>query len=386
MDRLWIALGLATCLSAAVPVDVCLAGVAAESSAEESGQDHRTHAPMPLPLKVVNTHVVNSRGERVRLRGVNAPGLAWSNDGEGRHVIKAMEVAIRDWHANTVRLPLSQDRWLGKAPYQKDGGKFYRALVHEAVELCASRGGYIILDLHETDEGEPGHHLGAHHMPDRNSVPFWKDLAHTYRNHPAVIFDLFNEPHDVSWEVWRNGGRVTEPSKDGVKREYEAVGLQTLLDTVRATGARNVVIVGGLQYAQDLSWFIKGNRLNDPSGHGMLYAYHWYDYKGAWPMAKRIQFMERATRSLPIIISEFGAGYRESSPRFTPKERESCERWLRQVLQALEDNQWDWTAWSMHPGAIPCLITDWKCTPSPEFGAWVRKALLGDLPRYTPPG
>jgi hypothetical protein len=54
------------------------------------------------------------------------------------------------------------------------------------------------------------------------------------------------------------------------------------------------------------------------------------------------------------------------------------------VLQILEDQQLDWVAWSMHPGAFPCLITDWKCTPTPWFGAWVQKALRGDLPRYTP--
>jgi hypothetical protein len=87
----------------------------------------------------------------------------------------------------------------------------------------------------------------------------------------------------------------------------------------------------------------------------------------------------------PAIISEFGSGTRESDPRWTPWGREEDERWLRQVLQALEDRQSDWVAWSMHPGAFACLITDWKCTPSPGFGAWVRKALLGDLPRYTPP-
>ena len=239
MKRLAMTFGFAAGLLAMAP------GI---SDAQGQGQSES----MPLPLKVVKTHVVNSRGERVRLRGVNAPGLAWSNDGEGRLVIKTIEVAIRDWHVNIVRLPLSQDRWSGKEPHQKDGGKAYRALVHQAVDLCASHRGYIILDLHETDFGELGHHLGFHCMPDRNSLAFWKDVAHTYKNHPAVIFDLFNEPPGVKWEVWRDGGRVTETSKDGSKHEYEAVGMQALLDTVRGTGARNVVIVGGLDYAANL--------------------------------------------------------------------------------------------------------------------------------------
>ena len=61
-----------------------------------------------------------------------------------------------------------------------------------------------------------------------------KSLASTYKNHPAVIFDLYNEPHDVSWDIWRNGGQVTEKaSRRNPAKTYEAVGMQTLLDAVR---------------------------------------------------------------------------------------------------------------------------------------------------------
>ena len=82
-------------------------------------------------------------------------------------------------------------------------------------------------------------------MPDRNSLAFWKEVAAAYKNHPAVIFDLYNEPHDVSWDVWRNGGKVTEKDEGRPEAsEFEAVGMQALLDAVRATGAKNVVIVG----------------------------------------------------------------------------------------------------------------------------------------------
>jgi len=98
-------------------------------------------------------------------------------------------VAIGDWHVNHIRLPLSQDRWFGKAPEQKDEGKAYRDLVKEIVDLCASKGCYVILDLHWSDTGEWGTNIGQHSMPDKNSLEFWKDLAPVYANHPAVIYD-----------------------------------------------------------------------------------------------------------------------------------------------------------------------------------------------------
>src|SRR5262249_20830799 len=153
------------------------------------------------------------------------------------------KVAIRDWHANVIRVPLAQDRWFGKGPEQKDEGKAYRALVTQVVDLCAAHGCYVILDLHWSDAGEWGQHIGQHVMPDRNSLAFWEDFAPVFKDHPAVIYDLYNEPHDVTWDVWLKGGHVTERERrGGPQRTFEAVGHQALLDAVRATGAKNVVV------------------------------------------------------------------------------------------------------------------------------------------------
>ena len=331
----------------------------------------RPSSSMPLPLKVVGTHVVNSRGERLRLRGVNAAALEWSRNGEG-HILKTVEVAIRDWHVNHVRLPLAQDRWFGKTKEQKDSGQSYRDLVKQVVELCASHGCYVILDLHWSDAGVWGKDVGQHVMPDRNSLAFWKEVATVYKNHPAVIFDLYNEPHDVSWDVWQHGGKVTEKGKDGQKREFEAVGMQAMLDAVRATGAKNVVIVGGLDWSYDLSGFLKGYRLDDRGGSGIIYANHSYPFKGD-SVERWLAKMETATKTLPVIVSEFGPPGTKEEP------------WLRRVLQALEDHKWDWTAWDMHPAASPCLIQDWKYTPTSFFGQWVKLALEDRLPRYEQP-
>ncbi len=153
---------------------------------------------LPLPLKVVGTKIVNSRGETVLLRGVNAASLEWSSDGQGR-ILTSVKTAIRDWHVNIIRLPLSQDRWFGKGPEQMGDSASYRALIHQVVDLCATNQCYIILDLHWSDCDRWGKNIGQHSMPDENSVAFWKDFAPVYANQSAVLFDLYNEPHDVSW-------------------------------------------------------------------------------------------------------------------------------------------------------------------------------------------
>src|SRR4051794_18897452 len=228
-------------------------------------------AAIPAPLKVVDKQLVNGRNERVRLRGVNAASLEWTSNGEG-HILDTVRVAIQDWHANVIRLPLSQDRWFGKAPEQKDEGKAYHALVQQVVDLCAANGCYVMLELHWSDAGEWGQQIGQHVMPDKNSLAFWQDFAPVYKNHPAVLYDLYNEPHNVSWDVWLKGGQVAERGRrGGAQVSFEAVGMQALLDAVRAAGANNVVVAGGLDWAYDMSGFLNGKQLNDPQGNRVIY-------------------------------------------------------------------------------------------------------------------
>jgi len=328
-----------------------------------------TSSNTPAPLKVVGTKIINDKGEPVLLRGVNAACLEWTSDGQG-HILKTINVAIKDWHANIVRLPLSQDRWFGKGPEQTDGGKAYRALVQQAVDTCATQKCYIILDLHWSDCDEWGANIGQHSMPDSNSIAFWQDLAPLYANHPAVLFDLYNEPHDVSWDVWLKGGQITDKPNGwhpGPPKKFHAVGLQQLLDTVRATGAKNVVIAGGLDWAYDFSGILAGRQLSDPKGNGVVYANHCYDNKDdsveVW-----IKKMEKASAKLPVIVSEFGG-------TSGPSHVDPSDNWLLHVMRALEEHHWSWAAWDLHTSARPNLISDWDYTPTPGFGVYVKKAL-----------
>lgn len=338
----------------------------------------RTRPADLLPLKVQGTSIVNACGEAVWLRGVNTASLEWSSDGEGR-ILKTVEVAIKDWKVNHIRLPLSQDRWFGKAPEQTDEGRGYRDLVRRVVELCRSHGVYVILDLHWSNAGVWGQQIGQHAMPDVHSLTFWKDCAASYRNDPAVLFDLYNEPHDVSWEVWLKGGTVTERDRQrGYTGTYEAVGMQALLDAVRATGAKNLVVAGGLDWAYDMSGFLNGYALKDRGGNGVLYANHNYPIKGD-THEQWLEKMRRATARIPVIVSEFGA----TGTRGQEGAGRDGNPWVRRVLDALQENRWHWTAWDMHPSAGPSLIMNWNYTPTRSFGVWVQRALLGTLEKYT---
>lgn len=323
-------------------------------------------------LIVTNNQLTTPQGTVVHLQGVNIPSLEWS---QGEHLIDSLDVAL-DWGANIVRLPLCQDRWFGRSWERKDSGEHYRNTVHEFVSKAAAKNCYVILDLHWSDAGVWGENMAQHKMPDENSAEFWADVSVAFANVPAVLFSLYNEPHDVSWETWRDGGRVTETNRRnlGEKFEYTTPGMQKLLDVCREHGARNVVVAGGLDWAYNLTGIACGHALSDPKGNGVLYDSHLYPQKKWFTNGdKKTQDWDRIVLSgggkYPVLIGEFGNG---------------SDDYQKQVIDFANAHHLPWIAWSLHPGARPVLIQDWRYTPT-EYGQEVKDALRAAAGRLQQP-
>jgi len=326
-------------------------GVVSIVSAGEPADNHL--------LRVVGNRLVDGKGQVVRLTGVNVPSLEWSNEGE--HVLRSIHVACEEWHANAIRLPLSQDRWFGHARGQKDGGAAYRKIVDAAIHAAAERDAYTILDLHWSNAGVWGRHIGQHDMPDLNSLVFWEHVAERYKNHPRVLFSLYNEPRNITWPVWKHGDETI--TGDGP--DYTAVGMQTLVDKIRETGAKNVISASGIDWGFDLSGIADGYALSDPNGHGILYETHIYPWKGdEWYWEDKVG---RIKNDHPILIGEAG---HTNEAQYDPP-----EVWCENLLNWADANGIHWTAWSFHPTATPALIRNWEYTPTPHSGIYFKDRL-----------
>ena len=323
----------------------------------------RTFDPrlVPMSLHTRGKKVLDASRKPVWLYGVNIASLEWTNGGE--HVEESVNHAIGDWKANLIRLPLSQDSWFGKMTNQTDGGAAYRALVDKLVDTCAAGNVYIDLDLHWSDCGrwmnEGGPH-GQHKMPDKNSITFWQDAATRFKNQPNVIFGLYNEPHDTSFAVWRDGGTVKDkparwnPSQAVVM--YEAVGLQKLYDTVRATGATNIVTVGGLDWGYDLSGVLHGYGIK---GSNLIYETNPYADKKKWDRS----FGDTSWK-YPVYMGEWG---------FDKRNTNGLE-YAQNLMRYARKHKLHWTAWDMHTAAGPTLIKNWEYEPTAS-GQFVKEQL-----------
>ena len=335
-------------------------------------------AKWPSELRVVGNRLRDAAGREVWLQGVNAGGMESIPNTD--QIVKSVVVAIDEWKSNCVRLPVNEMFWFGTSPYQSDGGVAYRAAVDKIVTLAANRGAYIALDLHRF------------RAPKAEHVTFWKDAAKRYANHPAVIFDLFNEPHEISWKVWRDGGWVGQAGKvdesafltaeEKKKNQgFESVGMQALVDAVRSTGAKNIVIAGGLHWANDLTGIEseaieKGEkesfRLSDPNGNGIMYAWHTYHWHKGWA-----HILPVAAKH-PIFLGEVGAAPREEMTFIPLEQKEDPYTFSPDMLGFIQKHRINWTGWCFHPKAGPCMIENWDYEPTPYWGEFALRALKGE--------
>lgn len=329
-------------------------------------------------LHVEGNRVYNARGEKVRLAGVNTAAMEWLSECEYIH--NNFCTAMDGWHANVIRLPLAQDRWFGFGDDQEGrdpAGYGYRDIIDGLVNEAAKRRKYIIIDLHRSNYGQWGVESGGGPMPDSNSVVFWKDVAFRYRNHPNVLFDLFNEPFFVSWQLWKDGGHVdVEHDLSGEMRRYtfDTPGMQKLLSTVRGTGAKNICVIGGLDWSFELDGLVNQVTLDDEGGNGLILDTHVYPWK---PMDWD-RYVTVAADRYPILVGECGhRGGHDISEFGEGPAKEPCEVWVPKLLNWIDQNEYHVTAWDFHHEAGPCLvknITDFE--PTEFWGAYFKEYLL----------
>jgi hypothetical protein len=318
-------------------------------------------------LYVQGNQILNAAGQPLRLLGVNRSGAEYACiqgwgifDGPAD---AASVQAIASWHTNAVRVPLNEDCWLAinGAPAAYSGATYRRAIAGY-VTLLNRYGLVAILDLQWSAPGT-AQATGLEPMPDQDHAPaFWASVARYFRGNSSVIFDLYNEPSPDSnqgslaaWRCWRDGGTCP-----GVP--FQAVGMQDLVDVVRATGARNVILLGGVRYAGDLSQWLR-YRPVDPL-HNLAAAVHSYSPGVCTTPSCWDRMLAPVAQQVPLVVGEMGEydcahGYID---RLMP--------WLdRRGVSYLG---WAWNRWDCAGG--PALITDFSGTPT-TFGVGLQKHL-----------
>ena len=305
-----------------------------------------------LSVAVQGNELIDNQGRRIVLHGVSHSGseslcanYAQTFDGP---VDAAAITAMTAWNINAVRVPLNSSCWLGIQGVQQNKDT-YQADVLAYVDRLAAAGLYAILDLHCNDLTCRGGDV-PNIMATRDDIPFWASVATAVKNKPYVLLDLYNEPHDVSWTTWRNG--------DG-----NHAGMQEMLNAVRGTGALNVVMAGGLAWANDLTGWL-ANKPTDPAGQ-LVASWHSYNFNacnntGCWNSQ-----VSPVAAQVPIVAGEIGEN--DCASTYV----QSLMTWLESIQQSYI--LWTWNTWDC--GGGPSLIKDYSGAPT-NYGAGVKTHLL----------
>jgi endoglucanase len=370
----------------AVPTSFALNGTTCTGSVTPPDTDPPPSGPAP-ELHVSGNKIVTANGDPYRLLGVSRSSGEYAcvqgkGQWDGGPVDQASVDAMKTWNIHTIRIPLNEECWLGVNG--SPSGATYQQGVKDYVNLLVANGINVILDLHWTwgaYTNGPDWHCKDEHatcqkpMPDAQYAPqFWTGVANAFKGNDAVVFDLFNEPYPeiasdwnkpLGWQCWRDGGTCT-----GLP--YETAGIQDLVDAVRATGATNILMLGGLEWANDMREWLAHKPI-DPLNN-IAASWHAYSFNACANESCWDSQIAPLAQQVPVVLGEFG--------------QDDCGFDYMQRLVNWADADgigylaWTWNPWGCSTGAV--LIKDWNGTPEPGVGEGMKAHLLSQDPYDTP--
>jgi hypothetical protein len=260
-------------------------------------------APTPDAVSVDGSQLLRGGADWIP-RAVQIVGLvAPDRDLQGKYVAAhdhfgaaELSAAVAD-HVDTIRFQVSQ---FGLDPQDPMYSASYAAEVERGVALARQLGLNAIVSLQAQ---APAGRNGRCPLPDAGAARAWQTLAPMFAGDPGVMFELYNEPGIAAgragWETWLDGGEVIQPN--GLS--CFAVGTQPLIDMIRSSAPRNVIIVPGLAGEQTLAGMPVVTDPANPTEPQLAYGIHYPSLTQgsvAWDRA-----FGRASANVPVIVTEW---------------------------------------------------------------------------------
>jgi uncharacterized protein (TIGR03437 family) len=354
------------------------------------------HAPVlpPIqgPLQTRGSLIVDGAGAVTQLLGVHMPGLEALDPEAGS--IEAGNVAAMTyatfgvirlrWNMNTVRLPVSVRAW------RRDGVAY---LDRVAAVVRLANDAELAVVLVACEDARSGS-TAANGLPSADTVSFWRVWSDRFKDNPRVIFSVFRQPSARSvpgatsatrtaadWNFWRNGGVAADGQR--------AAGMQELVDTIRSTGAQQLVAVSAFHDTLGFQGLTADNLISGPN---ILYERDpYYDF-GLGNAERDASFGFLAGR-VPLYAGEWGLTLRDNGPgcRSLPRDPQSVATILFDTVTYFTIHQISWTASSFQPSGLAANFDDyaptsldrlWTCgemaNPQPGMGEVLTLSTTGD--------
>jgi endoglucanase len=165
-------------------------------------------------LKVEGNHIVNKYGNPVALHGMSLFWSQWMGKYYNYDCVKWLR---DDWKCTVVRaaMGIESGGYLTNPESEK-------AHIISVVNACIDLGIYVIIDWHD--------HNAQNH--EEEAIQFFAEMATKYGEKPNVIYEIYNEPEQVSWS--------------SLIKPYA----ETVIDTIRSIDPDNLIVVGTPTWSQ----------------------------------------------------------------------------------------------------------------------------------------
>lgn len=216
-------------------------------------------------LRIDGNRIVDQNNETIQLRGMS---LFWSQWMGQYYTPEVVSWLKEDWQVTIVRAAMGiedYDGYLSNPEIEKQK-------VFTIIDAAIEQGIYVIVDWH------------SHHAEDyeEEAKAFFTEIAQKYGNEPNIIYELYNEPLDVSWAT------VLKPYHEAVLAE------------IRKHDPDNIVVCGTRNWSQEVDEVI-GNEIEDDN---VAYTLHYY------AATHKQELREKAQRALDnniaIFVTEYG--------------------------------------------------------------------------------
>jgi endoglucanase len=284
-------------------------------------------------LKVVGTQLKDEHGNVVVLKGMS---FGWHNFWPRFYNAGAVKWLYEDWKCNVVRAAMGVEPANG---YIKNPD-WSKEKIKAVVDAAIKEGIYVIIDWH------------SHNIRLDEAREFFTEMAKEYGSYPNVIYELFNEPDQETWnEV----------------KDYSV----EMINTIRTIDPDNIILVGNPHWDQDI------NLAADAPITGyknIMYTVHFYAATHKQWLRDRCEYA--LNKGIPIFISESAGMEASGNGAIDYSEWQKWIDWMKK-------NQLCWITWSVSDKDETCSVLKstadsnggWKETDMKESGIKIRDYL-----------
>ncbi len=259
------------------------------------------------PLQVNGTQLVNTHGNDIVLRGIS---FGWHSLWPRFYTKGSVKTLKKEWNTAVVRAALGVE--LGDLSYIKKT-KYGLSKIETIIKAAIKNDVYVIVDWH------------THNINLKEAKEFFDYISKKYGKYPNVIYEIFNEPDDETWE--------------DVKAYSE-----TIIKVIRKNDPDNIILVGTPHWCQDVHLAAE----NPIKGYkNIMYTMHFYAATHKKWLRDRVD--DAIAKGLPVFVSE-SAGMEATGDG--PMDYESWQEYI----DWMEQRKISWVVWSISDKLETCSM------------------------------